>query len=747
MALAPHILRRIFAILAALAVLVAAGFYLRGIIKSQKPLAHLPKQIPENIARSGAGFTYSQSEGGKTLFTIRAANFQQFKEPGHPEGGKAELHDVNIVVYDRDNNSSDQIYGSDFIYDPESGDMSANGEVQIDLEANASVSASAGQQPAPETRNLIHVNTSGLTFNRKSGIARTSQKIEFRFPGAKGSAVGANYNSHDSVLTLSSAVRVVTTEKQRATITGQSASIKKDPREIVLHTARVEQPARTLQADQVRILLRENSTVERVEGEGNLRAEAPGANGFELRANNGKLLLADNNQAQSAAISGGVTFTRRGDSPASGRAENIALRFGPRGQIRQAQASGKVDLTQGVHGKSQELRAGAVDLTVTNGKQLQKAVTSEGPAEIILGQQPATNTISAGHFKADFSQDNRLRSVIGSPDARIVSEVPGQEKRTATARELAAAFRQDGQISSADLTGNFHYEEGQRTATADHAHYTVATETYSLAGNPRVQEGGIVLSADSLELNRKTGSAVGRGNVKTTYNDLKPQPGGGMLASSAPIHVTGSSVMASSAATTAKYTAARLWQGPNIVEAPSLAFNKTDRSLLAQGNQAVRVTSVFLQSENNGKATPVTVAADRLTYVDAERKASFSGKVEVHAADAVMNANSAQVLLRPTGGQSGSSSGQLDRIVAEGDIRIQERDRKGQGSRLVYVAQEQKFVLTGSEGHLPSIFDAEHGQISGNSLTFFTQGDRVLVGSSNSAPTGSQNRNPDASRK
>ena len=738
MAAAPHILRRIFAIAAALAVLVAAGFYLRGIIKSQKPLAHLPKQIPENIARSGAGFTYSQSQGGKTLFTIRAASFQQFKNPGHPEGGKAELHDVSIVVYDRNNNSSDQISGSEFLYDPQSGDMSANGEVQIDLEADASVSASAGQQPAPETRNLIHVNTSGLTFNRKSGIAHTSQKIEFRFPGAKGSAVGATYNSHESVLTLSSAVRIVTTEKQNAMITAESATVRKDPREIVLHSARVEQPDRTLSADQVNILLRENSTVERVEGEGNLRAEAPGANGFKLNAAQGKLLLVGNNQPQSARISGNINFVKHGNSPANGKAENIALGFGPRGQIRQAQASGQVDLTQGAPGKSQELRAAAVDLAVKNGKQLEKAVTSRGPAEIILSQQPATNTITAGQFEADFNSDNRLHSIVGSPDARIVSETPGQPKRTASARELTAAFRPDGQIGSADLNGNFHYEEGQRTATADHAHYSVASETYSLAGNPRVQEGGIVLSADTLELNRKTGSAVGRGNVKTTYNDLKPQPGGGMLASSAPIHVTGSSVTASRAGTTAKYTAARLWQGPNIVEAPSLTFNKSDRSLLAQGDQAARVTSVFLQVENNAKPTPVTVAADRLTYVDAERRASFSGKVEIHAADAVMNANTAQVLLRPGGGHPGSASGWLDRIVAEGDIRIQERDRKGQGSRLVYVAQEQKFVLTGSEGHLPSIFDAEHGQISGNSLTFFTQGDRVLVGSGDSAPAGSQ---------
>ena len=41
---------------------------------------------------------------------------------GVKEGGKAELRDVSIVVYGRQSNRYDQIYGDDFAYDPKTGE-------------------------------------------------------------------------------------------------------------------------------------------------------------------------------------------------------------------------------------------------------------------------------------------------------------------------------------------------------------------------------------------------------------------------------------------------------------------------------------------------------------------------------------------------------------------------------------------------------------------------------------------------
>ena len=118
------------------------------------------------------------------------------------EGGKAELRDVSIVVYGRQSNRYDQIYGDDFEYDPQSGEVTAKGDVHIDLEANANGPLNPDQAPPPELKNPIHVKTSGLIFNAKTGLASTRQRIEFRVPQASGEAVGAGYDSKGATLTL-----------------------------------------------------------------------------------------------------------------------------------------------------------------------------------------------------------------------------------------------------------------------------------------------------------------------------------------------------------------------------------------------------------------------------------------------------------------------------------------------------------------------------------------------------------------
>ena len=82
-------------------------------------------------------------------------------------------------------------------------------------------------------------------------------------------------------------------------------------------------------------------------------------------------------------------------------------------------------------------------------------------------------------------------------------------------------------------------------------------------------------------------------------------------------------------------------------------------------------------------------------------------------------------------------TGQLDHMVAQGDVLVQEPNRQAQGQNLVYTAADDKFVLTGGP---PSIFDAEQGKITGVSLTFFRRDDRVLVEGEASTPVVTQTR-------
>jgi lipopolysaccharide export system protein LptA len=740
----PKRLRKIFAGGAVFVFVIALGFYLRGIFKPQETIPDTPRNIPSGVEKSATGFNLSKSEGGKTLFTIHAASVQQYKE-----GGRAALHDVSITVFGRNQDRSDQIYGADFAYDPVAKVVSAEGEVRIDLEA-VSTAATPAAGPAEETRNLIHVKTSALTFNENTGIAQTKAAIEFRVPEGNGSAVGATYDSHGGVLTLKSAVRITSTGPRKATITGQSATITKNPSRIVMQSAKVEELQRVISADKVTVFMGDDNNIERVVGSGNLHASSTGAKAFEINAPEGELEMAGANQARRGILSGGVTFASKGNSPAEGKAGKILLTFAADNRLSKARAEDSVQLKQGAAGKSQELHAVALDLSVKDGRRLEKAVTSGGPAEIVRDQAPGKTTISAGHFETVFNDQNRPVSLYGTPDAKIVDSVPGKPDRILKSRELTAKFNDKGEIISADQTGDFHYQEGTQTASAERAKYAAAEETIVLSGSPRVIDAnqGITLTAESIQLNRKSRNAFAQDNVKTTYSKMGAQPGGAMLGSADPIHVTGSSATMNSATGVARYTKARLWQGPNIVEAPTISFDRTKRSLQAQGGQGGRVASVFVQKDKNGKLTPVNVTSDRLSYVDAERRAVFSGNVVVHAQDAMITSATVQVILLPKKGQAeNQSASQLERIEAQGDIKIEQGSRKATGNKLVYTAAEEKMVLTGTPEKLPSIFDAERGQISGDSLTFFTHDGRVLVDSGETSKTEIPNRIPDAGKK
>ena len=128
------------------------------------------------------------------------------------------------------------------------------------------------------------------------------------------------------------------------------------------------------------------------------------------------------------------------------------------------------------------------------------------------------------------------------------------------------------------------YVDGERKAWGDRAVYTPADQMLVLNGSPRVVDGGMTTTSRSMRLNRATGDAFADGDVKSTYSDLKAQPNGALLAASDPIHVTARTMTAHSSPAVALYTGeARLWQDANVIQAPSIEFDRNHRSVVAQG--------------------------------------------------------------------------------------------------------------------------------------------------------------------
>jgi lipopolysaccharide export system protein LptA len=739
---------------AVLVAAVAAGFYFYARWQVRSVRDRIPKALGVDIQQSTEGFSLSKSEGGRTLFTVKASKAVQYKTEGH-----AELRDVSIVVYGRDSSRYDRIYGSRFAYDPQEQTVSALGEVEIDLEANVARATLPDQAVPKQLKNPVHLRTSGLVFSQKTGIAETDKEIAFQIPQMSGTAQGAVYDSRTNVLTLRSTIRLNTTGDRSVAIVAARGSIRKDPRQAQLEQVNIAEGARQVDAAKVVLDFRDDNSVEHIAATGGVRILNRGEQFTEVVAPRADLEITAENTLTSAELSGGVQMNARGSNIAKGSAGKLLANFGPKNTIRKLRAVDGVKLMQANAGAANKqtvaMETAALDLHFANGTVLDRA-ESDGAAQVTLVPRIVNSfddvaigerrVLSAGKLTADFDKNGQPENIVGKPDAKVAFYTPGQPDRISTSRELVAKLQPSGGLTTIKQQGEFKYLEQSpgaapvRTATADRATYTAASELIAISGNPRVVDQGLSISADNIRLNRKTGEGFAQGDVKTTYSELRAQPGGAMLASGEPIHVTAETLTVERKTSVAKYSGgSRLWQGANIVEASAIEFDRDRRSVVAQGG-GKRVSCVFVQEDKAGRQTPVVITAARLSYVDQQRRAFFSGGVIAKGADVTVNADQVEVVLlsRDAGAKQGSEGpSQLNSIIASGHVSIQQPSRRATGEKLVYTADESKFVLTGGP---PLVADAQRGTIRGESLTFYSRDDRVLVESSGNTRTVTRTR-------
>ncbi len=740
---------------AVLVAAVAAGFYFYAKWQVRNVRDRIPKALGVDIQQSTEGFSLSKSEGGRTLFTVKASKAVQYKT-----GGRAELRDVSIVVYGRDSSRYDRIYGSRFAYDPKEQTVSALGEVEIDLEANVAGATLPDQAVPKQLRNPVHLRTSGLVFSQKTGIAETDKEIAFQIPQMSGTAQGATYDSRTNVLTLRSTIRLNTTGEKQIAVVAARGKITKDPRQAQLERVNLAEGTRTIDAERVVLNFRDDNSVEHVTTTGGVRIRNRREERLtEVTAPRADLEITSGNTLTSAVLSGGVQMNASGPNTAQGSAGKVVASFGRKNTIKKLRAVDGVKLLQANAGATNKqtvaMETAALDLDFANGRVLDRA-ESDGAAQVTLVPRVVNSfeevasgerrVLSAGKLTADFDKNGRPRTIVGKPGAKVAFYTPGQPDRITTSRELVAKLQPTGGLATIEQQGEFRYLEQAagsapiRTATGDRATYTAASELIALSGNPRVVDQGLSISADNIRLNRKTGEGFAQGDVKTTYSELRAQPGGAMLASGDPIHVTAETLAVERKTSVGKYSGgSRLWQGANIVEASAIEFDRERRSVVAQGG-GKRLSCVFVQQDKAGRQTPVVITAARLSYVDQQRRAFFSGGVIAKGADVTVNADQVEVVLqsRDTGAKQVSEGpSQLNSIIASGHVSIQQPSRRATGEKLIYTADESKFVLTGGP---PLVADAQRGTIRGESLTFYSRDDRVLVESSGNTRTVTRTR-------
>jgi lipopolysaccharide export system protein LptA len=131
--------------------------------------------------------------------------------------------------------------------------------------------------------------------------------------------------------------------------------------------------------------------------------------------------------------------------------------------------------------------------------------------------------------------------------------------------------------------------------------------------------------------------------------------------------------------------------------------------------------------------------------------------VDVQSGDGSLRAGQAVVYLQPaptgkdaeanngkkatlvsTSDGSGFMGGKLEKMVATGNIVMEQPGRRATGEQVVYTASDSTYVLTGTAMVLPKVMDDQRGTVTGASLRFHSDDDSVVV--SNGGDSGAGQR-------
>jgi lipopolysaccharide export system protein LptA len=326
-------------------------------------------------------------------------------------------------------------------------------------------------------------------------------------------------------------------------------------------------------------------------------------------------------------------------------------------------------------------------------------------------------------------------------------------------------------------------------ATAERAAYDGDLDRVTLTGGVEVSDRASALWANQVALDRKTGDVQAAGAVKVNYlqdnsaqavglRGTAPGSASQQRAPSEPTHVLAerAELVHATGVVTFYGRPVRLWQGGSQVQAPVIELARQQQRLTARGEasaggpQTMQVHTVLVSagSDASGAAkagagssaiaklgdgktatserlpSVARIASGGLVYSGDLRRAAFSGGVRAETADGTIRANEATVYLQPDVGAAQSArtkaaaappagdavpslAGDVERMVATGEIEIKQPGRRAAGEHLVYTASDGLFVLTGDGKALPRLVDSARGTITGAALLFHAGDDSVVV--------------------
>jgi lipopolysaccharide export system protein LptA len=626
--------------------------------------------------------------------------------------------------------------------------------------------------------------------------------------GVTGQAHGAQFDSDRGILTLDADVTADTMQQGRPVrVTAAHGEVNRETEMCVFNHASYSAAGNTAKADVANVQLRSDGTAERVEMVGDVLLKL--ASGGVVRTPHAVAELNATSAPKDLKASGGVhyagmTNAKGAQSESSGDSAAAHIVFDEHGVVRQAELSGGVHTLEREKDKGavawteRELRAATVVMEFqakAGASPVLHQATASGEAQMRL-RTPAkkagtvASTLLAGDtLHAEFAgREGGLRTVQGvghtvltqtaadgtvneSRGDRLVAELHpltakrGQSKPVAVtgAGQIEHAVQQ-GHVTLTQTPSAGSAHAAALTVTAERAEYSGGDDSVVMTGTaqtlPQVSDGGILLVARNIRVMRGNGTATLNGSVSGNYTVAGAQSPAHIVADHGEIRHADQHAVFYGGGTQPR---ARLWQDASQVDAAVLDLDRAAQRLTAWGSaqDAAAVHVVFAGvgtgAPSSSKAAEVMrVASRRMVYsglaaggTDARRQADFTGGVRVETGDGTIHAQRAVVYMAGTEAKGGTAplllTGNVQRVVASGQVTLATGGRQGSGEELVYTpdraaagatasapgrgahANSGEFVLTGTASAPPRLVDPAKGSITGASLKFNSGDDSVVV--------------------
>jgi LPS export ABC transporter protein LptC/lipopolysaccharide transport protein LptA len=546
-------------------------------------------QLPKDVSVHTEGFTFSRTEGGRTLFMVHAKSNLGFKD------NKGILEDVDVTVYgSMENELPRTIRSKRATYDQATNDFQFNGNVEVQLDANTIV------------------RTDELIYSQRDGTVVSPKPAQIEQLGTRGRADRVEYGLNTGLLKLAGNVKVDTAE----------------------HTE--------LQTDSALFNQKENWTT--MTGGVFIKSQNGWIRGTTGRAD----LVPQTYKAKMITLEGDVTGESRPAQPAPAndawklRAGWLEAAISPSGNAERVKTRSNVELDKIARDTQQRLTGGEIDAQLNDAGRVE-TVEARQNARMILGSD---QTLESNVIRSDAAGSVQTfdTSVLKLGD----SIIQGREFTIQNAEDIVtfstmrrADMKSGDRLSSADRTnarfdgrtnmlielvqtGNFQFRDPQYQGHAATARFENGGTIVTLEGSPVVTDAEKRLEGAQIRLNQKDNSFVATRNV----NVLMKSSDGQLLVKSAHAEGNPESML---------YTGnVQLWRGD--------AYIKADR-LEALGKEKQN-TRVHAEGKVQSILQAVRANSDKLDYDDTQGLAHYMGNVRAQKQDMILESPDVAVNFR-----------------------------------------------------------------------------------------------------